>query len=143
MIAMWGQKSIGHCDVDSIRDVTDGSITKLQGVLKSCIENLDLKKVIKDIWTRALDVDTWISLEETRHCQGQPVGSSADSQGESGSQATRWARWHVRLHKIIWLVFRVSDQYPDVVVGIVYGFILYMLGVATLIAVLQRWDTSW
>lgn len=118
---------------ESIRDVTDGSVRKLQDVLKSCIENLDLQKIVKDIWQKAIDIDTWIKLDEPADAQLQAEGLGTG----------RVARYRLRFRRIIGLTFQVSDQYPDLCVLFVWLFVIYMLGVAVLIAILQGWDDSW
>jgi hypothetical protein len=118
---------------DSIRDVTDSSVTKLQQILKSCIDNLDLQKIVKDIWRKAIDIDTWIKLDDEPDVQ--PTPGSTDR--------PLVARYNARVRRVVGLAFQVSDQYPHLCILLIWMFVVYMLAVAVAIVILQGWDTSW
>ena len=130
------------CIADATDDVVHSATLNLQASLQAVIDNLDFRVIVAKLWTKALDLHTWIDLSEPDYEDVSNVsdlrpGASPRTKGQCGK------RKRTRMEKYVHIAFHISEQYPDQVEVVLRLFMLQMLGVAFLLGVLTHWNMSW
>jgi hypothetical protein len=124
----------------------DGATRSLKDSLMKVLNNLDIKRIVKSILTKATDIDTFVDLQESPKFRSGNSPTSADSDQDvlTHQMASEpGAETPTLVHRTVQIAFFLNEQHPELLRGAVILFIGWMLVLVFLLGTLQGWCTTW